>query len=445
LSQPSLRLRLLGLSALSVTVALVLAGVTIGALFVVNSEASVRASLSASLERLVALIDPATGEPTAPMADPRYEQPASGIYWQIRNLGNDEVIRSRSLWDVTLDAGAAGDDGSEHFLTLPGPAGQSLSALARTVRFSGAPFRVVVAEDRSALDESVIRFGWQLAIALAVLGLALVGAVWFQLRLGLAPLERIRAGIGAVRHRPEQRLADDYPREVMPLVGEVNALLDAQDAAMQFARSRASDLAHGLKTPLSVLEGVSEKLAQAGDAATAATVSALTAEMSDRIDYQLRLSRLRLRAESHRLSASLNEAVMRSVSVLQKTRAGEVLEWDVEAGSACFVDMDSHDLIELVGVLLENAAKWAAERVAVTITPHQGQALLTIADDGPALPDDQIARLGERGLRLDESRKGSGLGLAIAREIVALNRGTIGFARAGQRGLKVTVNLPLAV
>ncbi|HWA17892.1 MAG TPA: HAMP domain-containing sensor histidine kinase [Devosia sp.] len=442
--QPSLRLRLLGLSALSVAGALVLAGLAIGALFVANSEASVRASLSASLSRLVALIDPATGGPSAPMADPRYEQPASGIYWQVRNLSTDAIERSRSLWDFTLDAGGAGDDGAEHFLTLEGPAGQSLSALARTVRFEGAPFRVVVAEDRSTLNETVTRFGWQLAIALTVLGLALLGAVWFQLRLGLAPLERIRAGIGAVRHKPEQRLADDYPREVMPLVGEVNALLDAQDAAMQFARSRAADLAHGLKTPLSVLEGVSEKLAQSGDAETAATVSELTAEMSDRIDYQLRLSRLRLRAESHRLSASLNQAVTRSVSVLQKTRAGELLTWDVRSGIECLVDMDAHDLIELVGVLLENAAKWAAETVTIAIVPDKGNAVLSIADDGPGLAEEQMAQLGERGLRLDESRKGSGLGLAIAHEIVALNRGSIAFARAGQRGLQVTVTLPLA-
>jgi signal transduction histidine kinase len=444
LRHPSLRLRLLGLALVSVAAALVVAGLAIGALFVVNVDASVRAGLAASLSRLVALIDPATGTLSQPMADPRYEVPASGIYWQIDNDKTGTVERSRSLWDFTLTAPAADDRGGEHFATIAGPADQSLSALIRTVRFGDAAFRVTLAENRAVLNESVQRFGWQLAIALGVLGLALLAAAWAQVRLGLAPLEKLRAGIEALRHRPETRLASSYPREVMPLVAEVNALLETQDAAMGFARSRAADLAHGLKTPLSVLDSVAEKLSRSGDAETSATLGELAAEMSDRIDYQLRLSRLRLRTEAHQLSASLTDAVTRSLAVLQKTREGEVLKWELSSGNPVLVDMDSHDLIELVGVLLENAAKWAAHRVVVTIGAVDGKARLTIADDGPGLPEHQLAQLGHRGVRLDESRKGSGLGLAIAHEIVALNSGIVAFSRADEGGLKVTVTLTLA-
>ncbi|MEO6633979.1 MAG: HAMP domain-containing sensor histidine kinase [Devosia sp.] len=442
--QRSLRLRLLLFAALSIAAALIVAGLAIGALFVANTESSVRASLSASLSRLVALIDPATGAPTQPMADPRYEVPSGGVYWQVRNLSADTIARSRSLWDFTLDASAAGDEGAEHFLTLPGPSDQSLSALVRTVRFSGTAFRVTLAENRAVLNESVMRFGWQLAIALAVLGVALVGAAWLQVRLGLSPLEKVRAGIEALRNKPDARLTPNYPRELMPLVGEVNALLETQDAAMNFARARAADLAHGLKTPLSVLESIAEKLRESGDAEAAQTVGELTAEMSDRIDYQLKLSRLKLRTEAHQLRASLNAAVTRSMSVLQKTREGETLDWALASGSDVAVDMDAHDLIELVGVLLENAAKWAAQRVSVTIAPDGANARLSISDDGPGLPEHQLAHLGQRGMRLDESRKGSGLGLAIAREIAVLNRGAIAFSRAAEGGLCVTVTLPLA-
>jgi signal transduction histidine kinase len=444
LRHPSLRLRLLGLAALSVAAALVVAGLAIGALFVVNVDASVRAGLASSLSRLVALIDPGTGTLSQPMADPRYEVPASGIYWQINNETSGTVERSRSLWDFTLASPAVDDPGGEHFATIAGPADQSLSALIRTVRFGDAAFRVTLAENRAVLNESVQRFGWQLAVALGVLGLALLAAAWAQVRLGLAPLENLRIGIEALRHRPEARLASSYPREVMPLVGEVNALLETQDAAMGFARARAADLAHGLKTPLSVLDSVAEKLARTGDAETSATLGELAAEMSDRIDYQLRLSRLRLRTEAHQLSASLTEAVTRSLAVLQKTREGEVLKWELSSGNPVLVDMDSHDLIELVGVLLENAAKWASHRVVVTIGAVDDKALLTIADDGPGLPEHQLAQLGHRGVRLDENRKGSGLGLAIAHEIVAINSGIVAFSRADEGGLKVTVTLTLA-
>ncbi|MEQ1770818.1 MAG: HAMP domain-containing sensor histidine kinase, partial [Devosia sp.] len=344
----------------------------------------------------------------------------------------------------TLATGAVGDDGTEHFVALPGPSDQSLSALIRTVRFDGNGFRVTLAENRAVLNESVMRFGWQLAVALGVLGVALVVAAWFQVRLGLAPLEKVRASIEALRNKPDARLLPEFPREVMPLVGEVNALMETQESAISFARKRAADLAHGLKTPLSVLEGVAGKLNDAGDFDTSKTLGDLTAEMADRIDYQLRLSRLRMRTEAHQLRASLNSAVTRSVSVLQKTREGEVLDWQLESGKDVAVDMDSHDLIELVGVLLENAAKWAAHRVSITIVPDGGSARLCISDDGPGLPDDQIELIGQRGVRLDETRQGSGLGLAIAKEITALNRGTIHFARAHEGGLSVTVTLPMA-
>jgi signal transduction histidine kinase len=444
----SLRLRLLLGGALYVGIALLIAGVAISYLFITNVERGVRLDLAADFHRLVALIDPTAAPPALreAMPDPRYATPLGGLYWQIRDLETGAVSRSRSLWDFVIDTPAmATTEGSGRFATLQGPSNSPLSALLRQVRFSTADgprsFLVVLAQDRTVIDESIGRFGRDLAIALLVLSAVLLTAAWLQVQLGLAPLQKVRAGIEAIRRRGVERLPETYPDEVLPLVGEVNELLASQQRSIEFARARAADLAHGLKTPLSVLEGISARLRQSGDAATAGQLENLTAEMADRIDYQLRLSRLRMRTGAHRLSTSLSEAVTRTISVLERTQQGERLRWQVQL-EAIEVDIDRNDLLELVGVLLENAVKWAENRVTVTASATEAEAILTIGDDGPGLSNEQIDQLGIRGRRLDETRAGSGLGLAIALEIVALNAGHLSFGTSPDGGLLVTVTLP---
>lgn len=447
----SLRLRLLGGAALWIVLALVIAGLGIGWMFTANVERSMRDGLTASLNRLVAQIDPAAADPVPADAlpDPRYGTPFSGVYWQVEAIASGETWRSRSLWDHVLDtSGATAPGGAERFGTLAGPSDQSLSGMVREVSFASDAgpklFRVTLAEDRAVLDESIRRFGGDLMRALAVLGVALILAAWLQVQLGLKPLESLREGIGAVRRGETQTLPARYPAEVLPLVGEVNELLAQQRKSMDFARARAADLAHGLKTPLSVLRNLAADMQSTGHAEAGAQVDEIVGEMDDRVEYQLRLSRLRMRTRAHQLSASLNEAVTRTVAVLGRTHEGEVLDWQLALAPDLKVDIDRHDLLELVGVILENAAKWGKSLVRVETRSDGEFADLTIADDGPGLPEDQIAQLGVRGQRHDESRRGSGLGLAIALEVVALNSGTVQFSRAAEGGLQATVRLPLA-
>ncbi len=448
----SLRLRLLGGAVLWIFLALVVAGLAIGWTFRANLERGVQQGLVASLNRLVARIDPFAEVPVPADAlpDPRYATPFSGIYWQVEDQASGTAWRSRSLWDKVLATGPAPGGGEERFVTLPGPDTQALSALQREVRFATGEgenevrtFRVTLAENRALLDDMIARFGADLAIALAVLAVALIAAAGLQVHLGLLPLQSVRAGIGAVRRGEAQSLPPDFPAEVLPLVGEVNELLAQQQKSIDFARARASDLAHGLRTPLSVLQGLSSKLAQGGDAESARVLDDIASEMDDRVDYQLRLSRLRVRTRSHQLSASLNEAVDRTIAVLARTRDGERLAFEVEMAPGLVVDIDRHDLTELVGVMLENAAKWGRATVTVTARAEGGMAELSIADDGPGLSEADIARLGVRGQRLDESRRGSGLGIAIALEIAAINSGQVSFGRAPAGGLLVRIALPL--
>jgi signal transduction histidine kinase len=192
-----------------------------------------------------------------------------------------------------------------------------------------------------------------------------------------------------------------------------------------------------------VLKTLGAALADKGDVESAKLVDDIASEMDDRVDYQLRLSRLRLRTRAHQLSASLNEAVDRTLAVLVRTRDGERLAWRVELSPGLVVDIDRHDLTELVGVMLENAAKWGNSTVRIEGRAEAGNAILCIADDGPGLSEAEIGKLGVRGQRLDEKQRGSGLGIAIALEIVAINSGTVSFGRAPEGGLAVRLALPL--
>ncbi len=445
----SLRLRLLAVAAAWVLAALLITGAALLYLFTANVERTVHSDLSAGLDRLVSLTAAASPalEPAAAMADPRYGVPFSGLYWQIEDPATGVMSRSRSLWDVFLDV-PDGAYATTELVTIRGVRGGTLASLSRELEVPGTEgsrlLRFTTAQDRRILDESISRFGREMAFALFVVAAALLMASWLQIQLGLAPLKSLTAGIEAIRRGRAERLAGDFPAEVQPLVRETNDLLAARERSLESARTRAADLAHGLKTPLSVMSATAGRLREAGDHANADLIEALGEEMSDRVDYQLRLARLRLRMRSEVLSSSLTSALLRTVSVLRKTREGETLFWQMDLGAEVSVDIDRHDLLELVGIILENATQWADTLVDVGIRQADGFAIVTIADDGPGLTDKQIAQIGVRGKRLDENRPGSGFGLAIAGEILTLNAGELDLSRSDRGGLLATIRLPVA-
>jgi signal transduction histidine kinase len=345
---------------------------------------------------------------------------------------------------AAIDAGDVGDQLSE----VVGPQGKVLIALSRSLDVetnTGARhFGVSVAE---ALDQDAnpfTRFGINLTLALVVLGTVLVAAAGVQTQFGLRPLRVLRRQIADVRQGASQRLPLATADELEPVVTQINELIDAQEATIAFARERAADLAHGLKTPLAVLSATSERLRAGGDVPNADLLQMLAEQMNSRIDYQLRIARLRLRSGAQGSSSSLNETILRSVAVLRKSPAGEPLNWLVDLKEDLRVDVDKHDLMELVGIVLENASQWAATSVRVNGSNDAGVVCLIVEDDGIGASDDVIARLGVRGVRLDESRAGEGLGLAIAFEIVRLNQGAIGIDRSRFGGMRITITIPPA-
>jgi signal transduction histidine kinase len=270
---------------------------------------------------------------------------------------------------------------------------------------------------------------------------ALVAAAGLQVGLGLQPLEDLRAKLGAVRQGRLEALPSDYPSEIQPLANEVNALLATQASTVEFARARAADLAHGLKTPLTVMRTLGPRLTEKGDTDGAELLSRLIDEMNGRVAYQLRLSRLRHRTREHHLSVPLEVTVRTTIEVLRRTPYGETLNWVSNVEDGVEVDIDRQDLGELVGTILENASKWAMSEVRIRARRIGGEVEVIISDDGPGLPPQGISELGKRGQRLDETTDGSGLGISIAREIVAINGGSISFGRADEGGLLVRIVL----
>ena len=445
MSLHSLRLRMMGLALLWVVASLLAAGVALQYLFSVNIERSAREDMDAALTRLAAIIVP-TDIPSlsTPLPDPRYATPFGGRYWQIEALETGQIARSRSLWDFVLDAPQA-DDAVHH---QTGPDGRHLILLTRQfeIERDGATrtFLVTVGQDHGPIHDATQQFSRDAAQVLLLLGALIILAAWLQIRLGLSPIRRVKLALEAVRRGDAGRLEGEFPTELRPLVQEVNGLLDAREVMMDRARSRAADLAHGLKTPLAAVHGIAERLRDKGNQADADLLQDLSFEMSERVDYQMRLAALRVRTSAHSTRSSLNTAVIRTLTVLKKTGRGESLHWVAELADDCWVDIHRQDLMELVGITLENATKWASSRIIVRSMRDDENAVLEVCDDGPGIPEDQLKWLGKRGVRLDETLPGSGLGLAIAAEILEINRGSMTFDRAQVGGLIATITLPLA-
>lgn len=455
MTRRSLRARLAVAAALSIALALLVAALALVALFERHVERRMGTELVSQLNQLAATLQiDSDGQLTVQPkpSDPRFHRPLSGLYWQIDDASagaaGTGLLRSRSLWDTSIQSPTDRlEPGAVHAHTLPGPGGQKLLVRERSIllgaRNSTRTLRLLAAMDRGELTRSRDAFAADMLPYLSIIALVLGLATWVQIRAGLAPLESMRLGINAIRAGREQRLADGFPDEVMPLVTEVNALLTAREQAVERARAWTADLAHGLKTPLSALAADAELLRVQGNPALAADLEQLAESMRRRVDRELVRARVRSGAETHQASADVIDALRRLINTLQRTPDGERLRWKLDAPTVAKAALMPDDLFELLGNLLENAAKWARGQVDICVEADE-DVLIRIADDGPGVAADQRDRLCERGLRLDQRKEGSGLGLAIARDVVDACGGGLHFRRADAGGLEVCTRLPAA-
>jgi signal transduction histidine kinase len=442
----SLRLRLLFAGAISVLAALGLSGFGLVLLFERHVERRVVAELVIDLNQVVAGIDRGSdGElvmAKAP-ADPRFAKPLSGLYWQVETGG--ATLRSRSLWDSRLALPPeAVADGAIHRHRIPGPNGAELVAVGRSLtlpqRLGGSAMRAVVAVDAADIAAATRAFAVDLLPYLVLIAVFLIAASYAQVAVGLRPLAAVRGRLAAIREGRARRLGTGFPDEIVPLAGEVDALLDARDAQVEKARARAGDLAHGLKTPLQVLVGDVERLRAKGEAGIAAQIEEVAASMGRHVDREL--ARARMAAGGREATAQIADVVRRVVAVVVRTPAGARLDWPIEIPGALVGRIDPDDLAEAIGNLAENAARHARDKVAIGSRREAGMVVITIADDGPGIPPDQLADALSRGGRLDSSGSGAGLGLAIVGDIAEAWGGRFEL-RTGGGGLEAEFCVPV--
>jgi signal transduction histidine kinase len=306
---------------------------------------------------------------------------------------------------------------------MAGPAKGQVLAVERMVRLTAGgrplPVRVVVAADLSRVSAAAAGFSRDLTVALGLLGLVLAIATAIQVGLGLQPLAALRKGIADIRAGRAHHLAPAAPVEIAPLVDEVNALLDAQEREIERSRGRAADLAHGLKTPLAALAADARRLRESGQAEIARDVESVAEAMCRHVDREL--ARARARGTTRRATALSTEVapLVRSlIETLARTPAAAHVGFDQQVADGFSVAIDRTDLAEVLGNLLENAARHAASRVAISVDRQPSGPAIAIEDDGKGIAPAAQASVLERGIRLDERSDGAGLGLAIVQDVL---------------------------
>ena len=377
-----------------------------------------------------------------PLGDQRFLEPNSGLYWQISGEGHED-FPSRSLWDRSLKVGRERVGHDVHFYNSNQFAGEPLRVIERSIVLPGSDTRwwFTVAAARDGLDEQIAKIRSILLWSFVVLGLGLFVLATLQTWYGLVPLRRVRLAIQHMRATGTNRVTDPLPLEVQPMVDELNALLEHTERQAEEARTHAGNLAHALKTPLTVVTNAAS--AQAPDLAE--TVLRETKVMRRQIDHHL----ARARAVGRRAAGQARANVWESATAVERAvaRLYEESRFDVGGNRAAMVAIERQDLDEILGNLLENAAKYGGGSVFLTVDTEPAATLctITVEDDGPGIPVAERTRIFDRGARLDTGKPGTGLGLAIVRDVAEIYGGTVGLGTSEDLGgLMVTVTLPRA-
>lgn len=450
----SLRQRLLMLTLVTAGLTLVVAGFVLSALFREHVRQQFIERLGADLDQVMARLEvDARGQPSldaARLSDPRWTRPRSGLYWQVDAAGPRGaagLLRSRSLWDELLDAPRdMPENGEVHVHDVRGQHGEGLLLIERTLQAPGAQstWRVMVAAETTPLEQAAARFNTVLAWSLLALLALLVAGALLQVRWGLAPLGRLRQALSDLREGRTQRLAGHYPDEVQPLVDDLNGVLSRHAQGLERARAQAGNLAHALKTPLTIL---AQGAAQAPTSERAwqelpALVSDQVQVARRHIDWHLARSRAAAAQATLGLSTPVQPVVDGLVRVMQKIHAHRGIGVSAEVDAQLAFAGEAQDLQEMLGNLLDNACRAASSRVRVSAVRQDRLLQLSVADDGPGISPADMAAALRRGGRLDESTPGSGLGLAIVQELATLYGGAIELQRSEMGGLLAVLTLP---
>lgn len=371
---------------------------------------------------------------TTNLSDPRFNRPYSGLYWSAKT--EKELLRSRSLWDKKITT----DKKDKDYL---GARNEKLIYIKTTLYYPDydGPIDVIIGIDEQPIEDTVGSLMGQLWIILALLYLGVLAVIFLQVQWSLSPLTKMHKELSQLRAGDKTRLDQDYPKEVAPVVSDLNALVFHYQELLERARHHAGNLSHALKTPLSVLKNEISSL----DNQTQSLLQPPVDQIQSQIDYHL--GRARMAGSKNILSVRANpsqrvDAISMAFDKVYAQRGVTLIN---ELDSDIDVAVDKTDLDEMVGNLLENAYKWSDSIIRVHSESKDNDDIeIIVEDDGPGIPDQDIKQAVERGVRLDETTPGTGLGLNIVSEMAHSYRGKLTLSRSSMGGLKAVLSLKLS-
>jgi signal transduction histidine kinase len=439
----SLGARLFAAAAIFVTIALLLTWLALTRLFTDFGSREYERELQAVADTIVANLSIANGAmvlrnmPT----DSRFEIAAGGRYWQVNGPSGFEK-RSPSLWDISIDTSKSVRSKSALQLS-DGPSGAQLLVLAQdaTLERNGQEYKAVVqvAADYSEYIDALDSFHSRIFSMLTLTGLFLLSAAALQIFVGLKPLKNMRMAVSAMRQGAGEQIDLKGPTEVRPLIAEINTLMADNRTAVERARARASDLVHGLKTPLTILGQISESLSKNGDNHNARMMEQQVSTIRSRVDRQLALARAG-KPGDNKLDAAV---VLNKLMVATKPLADAAhLTIRTEASEGLIISADTTDFLEAVGNLVDNAIRYARAHILVSAIAVPAGVQIEVKDDGPGIAIEDRSLALDRGQRLDDSGEGTGLGLAICTDIVTAYGGSISLDKPDTGGLLVRLFWP---
>jgi signal transduction histidine kinase len=452
----SLATRLFLSATIWVVVILVITGFVLSSVYRDATERAFDRRLNLYLRTLVAEVatpDEPPDRQFQSLGEPLFELPLSGWYWQIVRTDTEkpEMRASHSLWDKKLPR--LEDRGIELTATgirlgyVDGPEGQTLRIVERPVDLGpDGKFLVSVAGDASEIFDETRSFDYYLGGTFAALGIVLLLTTIFQVRFGLAPLKRISDAIADIRSGRAERLEGNFPVEIAALARETNALIDANREIVERARTHVGNLAHAIKTPLSVI--VNEASAHGADP-FAAKVMEQAETMRSQVTHHLERARIAARVTIIGTVTEVAPAIEALRRTMDKIHRGRGILIAVKADPQAKFRGERQDLEEMAGNLVDNACKWASSQVFIEVTvepPAEPGAVpmlrIIVDDDGRGLSAAERAQVSRRGQRLDESKPGSGLGLSIVVDLAALYGGNLSLGNAPIGGLRAELTLP---
>jgi signal transduction histidine kinase len=448
----SLRVRLLVGTLVWIVISILVAGWGLGQLFHQHVEAQFDAELKNHLGQLTAqltLDDRNQAQIRLLPSDPRLNKPLSGLYWQIDRVAaagehpGKAELRSRSLWDETLAVPAdTPADGEIHLHRIDGPQGVALRVVERTVTIDTHSLRLMVAANESLMTEPIADFKGHLWLALGILGVGLTFAASMQVFVGLAPLRSMQDALGRVRRGDARNMEGTFPNEILPLVNEFNSVLAQNAEVVERARTQAGNLAHALKTPLSVLANAANSPGRQKDE-LAHLVTTQVDAVRKQVDYHLTRAQAAASIQVPGMRTAVEPVIQGLVRVMRRVHADRHLEFVVLADAPPLAFRgEEQDLQEMLGNLIDNASKWAKSRVEIQLKTVSGKLQVTIDDDGKGIAATERNNVLKRGVRADEQVPGTGLGLAITADLARMYGGDLALAQSALGGLQASLMLP---